>query len=105
MDEGLTHAPGVIDKLLGFARKQQVGRGPVDLNEAVDPVQRLVVLRPGAQGHHPGTGPGAGPARRCTADHQLIQEVIMNLLINAIDAVDERRLDRGRDAVRGLTRW
>jgi len=88
MDEGLTHASGVSDKLLGFARKQQAGQAPVDLNETVAAVHRLVTfnlerkkvtleldLEPDL------------PA--IMADGQLTQEVFMNLLLNAVDAVDE----------------
>jgi len=89
MDEGLGHTAGIIEKLLGFARKQQAGMGPVDINEAIETVQRLVGfnlerksvvldldLEPGL------------PA--VSADRQLIQEVIMNLVLNAVDAVQEK---------------
>ena len=93
MDEGLTHASGVIDKLLGFVRKQQTGMAPVDLNETVAAVRRLVAynlerkdvtldleLEPDL------------PA--VLADRQLAQEVFMNLLLNAVDAVEQGGLIR-----------
>jgi len=88
MDEGLTHAGSVIDKLLGFARKQQTGMGPVDLNEAVEAVGRLVAFDVGRKNIV--LELGLEPALpTVTADRQLIQEVIMNLVLNAVDAVYE----------------
>lgn len=88
MDEGLTSASGVIGKLLGFARKQQSGPGPVQLNEAVATVGRLVSFNLERRGvaldldldPDLPTVPGDG---------QLLQEVIMNLLLNAGDASAE----------------
>jgi len=100
MDEGLNHAAGVIDKLLGYARKQQAGREPLDLNEPVAAVRRLVsfdlqrknvALEMALDPHLPAV----------TADHQLIQEVFMNLLINAVDAVDEGGVIRITTRARG----
>jgi len=88
MDEGLTHAAGVIDKLLGFARKQQTGMGPVDLNEAVAAVDRLVAFDLGRKNItlELNLEPTLPPVQ---ADRQLIQEVVMNLVLNAADASDE----------------
>jgi two-component system, NtrC family, sensor kinase len=88
MDEGMEQAASIITKLLGFARKQQPSRVPVSLNAVVRTVARLlsfdlarkrIVLELGlADGLPPVTG-----------DSQLLQEVVMNLLLNAIDAVAE----------------
>jgi two-component system NtrC family sensor kinase len=88
MDEGLTSASGVITKLLGFARKQQTGTGPVSLNEAVTTVQRLVSFNLERKGVTLNTNldPDLPTVR---GDRQLLQEVIMNLLINASDASTE----------------
>ena len=100
MDEGLTHASGVIQKLLGFARKQQAGMGPVDINEPVEAVQRLVAfnlerkkitLEMDLEPDLP----------LVSADRQLIQEVIMNLMLNAIDAVQENGFIRVATLSRG----
>lgn len=89
MDEGLTHASGVIDKLLGFVRKQQTGKGPVNFNEAVEAVQRLVAFN--LERKNITLEMALDPeARHVSADRQLIQEVIMNLVLNAVDAVDEQ---------------
>jgi signal transduction histidine kinase len=89
MDEGLTHASGVIDKLLGFVRKQQAGMGPVDLNEAIEAVRRLVAFN--LERKNISLEVDLDPELPLvSADRQLIQEVMMNLLLNAVDAVDEQ---------------
>jgi two-component system, NtrC family, sensor kinase len=87
MDEGMEQAASVITKLLGFARKQQPSRVPISLNAVVRTVARLlsfdlarkrIVLELRLQDDLPPV----------TGDSQLLQEVVMNLLLNAIDAVD-----------------
>lgn len=93
MDEGLTSASGVIDKLLGFARKQQTDPGPVNLNDAVAAVQRLVEFNLTRKGITLELDLAAD-LPMVLADRQLMQEVIMNLLINAIDAEQENGLIR-----------
>jgi len=87
MDEGLTHATGVIEKLLGFARKQQAEQGPVNVNEAMESVQRLIAFN--VERKHVDLVTDLDPGLPVVlADRQLLQEVFMNLLLNAIDAVD-----------------
>jgi len=88
MDEGLTHATAFIDKLLGFARRQQAAPEPLDLNEAVDSVHRLVSYSADRKSVRLTTDldPALPPVR---ADRQLMVEVVMNLLLNAVDAVDQ----------------
>jgi signal transduction histidine kinase len=88
MEEGLAHASGVLEKLLGFARKQQAALGPVDLNEAVESAQRLITFdidrkRAALELQ---LQPDLPPV---LADRQLILEVILNLLLNALDASEE----------------
>ncbi len=86
MNEGLTHIETVVQKLLGFARKQSRSLEPVDVNEAVKRVvqllefrlqQKQVTLELHLQEDLP-------PIK---ADYHLIQEVFMNLLLNSYDAV------------------
>jgi two-component system, NtrC family, sensor kinase len=89
MDEGLSHASGVIEKLLGFARKQQSGLAPLVLNDAVDSVVRLVHFKLGRKNITLEIDL-AENLPSVQADRQLIQEVIMNLLINAVDAVPDQ---------------
>ena len=93
MDEGAAHASNVIDKLLGFSRKRQAGFEAMDLNNAVESVLRLVSFDIERKGLVLETSldPNLPPIM---ADRQLIQEVAMNLLINAVDAVEDRgRID------------
>ncbi|MBK6898626.1 MAG: hypothetical protein IPH09_04935 [bacterium] len=87
MDEGMEQAASIVKKLLGFARKQAPAREAVDLNAAVASVTRLlsfdlerrgVELRLDLQPDLPAI----------TGDAQLLQEVLMNLLLNAADAAD-----------------
>lgn len=88
MDEGLTSASAVIKKLLGFARKQQTGSRWVHLNTEVNSVQRLLAFDMERKGISLETQLDPDlPAVK--ADRQLLQEVIMNLLINATDASSE----------------
>ncbi len=93
MDEGLTNASGVINKLLGFARKQQTDPGPVNLNDAVLAVQRLVEFNLNRKGI--GLELELDPQLpNVVADRQLMQEVIMNLVLNAIDTGEKDSLIR-----------
>lgn len=89
MDEGLTSASNVLQKLLGFARKQAAGPEPVALNDAVASVERLVSFNMERKGLRLRTALAAD-LPPVMADPQLAQEVVMNLLINAIDASFER---------------
>jgi two-component system, NtrC family, sensor kinase len=103
MDEGMEQAASVITKLLGFARNQQPVQVEVRMNAVVTTVARLlsfdlerkrVRLELDLQEDLPPV----------TGDSQLLQEVLMNLMLNGIDAVDEgghvavltRRDDEGR---------
>ena len=106
MDEGMEQAASVITKLLGFARKQQPARTPVSMNTVVRTVARLLSFDLGRKGivlemHLQDDLPSV------TGDSQLLQEVMMNLLLNSIDAVGEhgyirvctRTADEGRVGV------
>lgn len=88
MDEGMTSASNVLQKLLGFARQQAAGPEPVQWNDAVETVERLVSFNMERKGLRLRTrlDPELPPVM---TDPQLAQEVVMNLLINAIDASPE----------------
>ena len=88
MDEGMEQAASVIAKLLGFARKQKSVRAPVALGDVVRSVVRLLEFDFGRKRvtlelDLPDDLPPV------TGDTQLLQEVVMNLLINSLDAIDE----------------
>lgn len=100
MDEGLTHASGVIDKLLGFVRKQQAGMGPVNINEAIEAVRRLVAFNLERKNVTLELDLDLD-LPLVSADRQLIQEVIMNLVLNAVDAVEKDGFIRVTTAARG----
>ena len=87
MDEGLSHVADVVQKLLDFARKQQPGRQQMSTNEAIGAVARLAsfdIERKGAR-----LDLDLAPdLPLLQADPQLIREVCMNLVLNAVDAVE-----------------
>jgi signal transduction histidine kinase len=86
MDEGLAHVSDVVQKLLGFARKQQPGARPMRLNEAVETVVRLASFDVDRKGVRLELAL-AEDLPDVQADPQLVREVCMNLLLNAVDAV------------------
>jgi len=88
MDEGLSSASGVIRKLLGFSRKQQTGPGLISLNDAAITVQKLVSFNMDRKKITLVTELDPD-LPEVMADRQLIQEVVMNLLLNAVDASAE----------------
>ncbi|PID81766.1 hypothetical protein CSB20_01320 [bacterium DOLZORAL124_64_63] len=102
MEEGLAHAADVIEKLLGFARKQAVGLKAVVLNDSTEAVLRLINFRLERDGARILTDlPPDLPL--VMADPQLLQEVIMNLLINAADAVGKGGCIQVRTRAQGET--
>ncbi len=87
IDEGLSQIETIVKKLLNFARKERTTFRAVHLNKEIELVlslleyrlnEKQVRIRSDLQKNLP-------PIK---ADAQLIQEVLMNLLINALDAVD-----------------
>ncbi|MBP1655930.1 MAG: hypothetical protein H6Q31_531 [Bacteroidetes bacterium] len=99
MKEGVDYIETVVQKLLGFARQQPAAMQAVDINAILDSVVRLLDFTiqrrkvrlellldrsiPGLRG-----------------DPQLLSEVMMNILLNAIDAVEER----GHITIRSMAR-
>jgi signal transduction histidine kinase len=88
MDEGITYVENVIQKLLGFARQKSKETESVDLNEIIIKVTQLLdykirqkqILFSFSQFEN---------LPVIKADPVLLQEVIMNLLINSLDAVND----------------
>jgi two-component system, NtrC family, sensor kinase len=86
--EGMEYIETVVQKLLGFARRQPAAMQAVNMNRIVEKVVRLldynfrrrqIDVRLQLNPSVPDV-PG---------DPQLLSEVVMNLLMNAIDAVEE----------------
>ena len=88
MDDGMKQAASVITKLLGFARKQEPARTPVDLNAVIRTVTRLLLFDVERKGITLDMDLQED-LPEVTGDSQLLQEVLMNLLLNSIDAVDD----------------
>jgi signal transduction histidine kinase len=89
INEGMNYIENVIKKLLGFARQQTQITDSLNVNEMIDNVyklleyklkQKLAVVTLNLLEDIPSI----------SADNQLIQEVIMNILINAYDAISEK---------------
>lgn len=89
INEGMNYIENVIKKLLGFARQQTQITDSLNINEMIENVYKLleyklkqkqVVVNLNLLEDIP----------PISADNQLIQEVIMNILINAYDAVAEK---------------
>jgi two-component system NtrC family sensor kinase len=95
IDEGLAHVDMVVQKLLQFARKQGERALPVDVNAGIRTVLSLLDyrLKERRVDLQLELDPALPPV---VADPQLLQEVFMNLLLNAFDAAEEG----GRVAVR-----
>lgn len=87
IDESLGHMESVVQKLLGFARHRPVAFQQVDLNEQVRKVLDLLAfqLREKEVETQVALDPETLPLH---ADAAMIQEMLMNLLLNSIDAVD-----------------
>jgi PAS domain S-box-containing protein len=79
----------IVQGLLSFARQSSQSRGPVDLNQIVDDTLLLVEKQAAKE--------GVTLARRLTpglppiqGDPTALEQVLMNLILNARDAVDRR---------------
>jgi len=87
IDEGLNHIETIVKKLLNFSRKDNANFRSVYLNKEVELVLSLLEYRLNEkQIQIHSELQNKLPA--IEADTQLIQEILMNLLINALDAVD-----------------
>jgi signal transduction histidine kinase len=88
MDEGITYIENVIYKLLGFARQKSKEAESIDLNDIIMKTIQLLDYKI-RQKHILLTFVPLEKLPVIKADPVLMQEVIMNLLINSLDAVNE----------------
>src|SRR5688572_28060691 len=86
--EATGSAAEIIDRLRGIARKRPLEPQPVDLNELVAGVTRLVSadalrrrVRVGMESN--------GPLPKIPADRISLQHVVLNLVMNAMEAMDQ----------------
>jgi len=88
INEGLDHIEIIVQKLLGFAHQQSKVVGTVNVNAGIEKVLQLLEYRL-TQKHVLITKNLDKELPAIYADEQLIQEVLMNLLLNAMDAVTD----------------
>ncbi len=87
IDEGINNIELIVKKLLGFARQKSDSNEPVNLAATLSKVLSLLDYRLNQK--------RAEIKRECddkvvvNADEQLLQEVFMNILLNALDAINE----------------
>jgi len=89
VNEGMDYIENVVQKLLGFARKQSTTLETIDINDLISKVVRLLEYKLKQKNIELTLTLKEGlPVFK--ADSQLIQEVIMNLLMNSLDAVSSK---------------
>ncbi len=88
IDEGISNIELIVKKLLGFARQKGENNEAVKITENVEKVLSLLEFRLNQKFVKVTRNYSAKPCVK--GDAQLLQEVFMNLIINALDAVDER---------------
>ena len=89
INEGMNYIENVIKKLLGFARQQTQITDSLNINELIENVYKLLEYK-FKQKQVVVTQNLLEDIPAISADNQLIQEVIMNILINAYDAISEK---------------
>ena len=91
--EGTERVSGVVSKLLDFVRRGERRAAPVDLAEVIESV--LPIVRPKARGRAD-LVTELGPVPPVRGDAQLLGHVVLNLIINAIEALPEQGEARNR---------
>ncbi len=88
IDEGITNIELIVKKLLGFARQKGSNNELVDINESINKVISLLEYR--LQQKNINIIRQFGQNAFTKADGQLLQEVFMNIILNALDASPEK---------------
>jgi len=89
INDGMNYIENVIKKLLGFARQQTQITDSLNINEMIVNVYKLLEYKL-KQKQAVVTLNLSDDISTISADNQLIQEVIMNILFNAYDAISEK---------------
>ena len=86
IDDAASSAAGLIRQLLTFSRRQPVSPELLDLNTVIGGLDRL--LRGSLRGHHTLVLAPSPSSCWLLADRGQLEQVLMNLVINARDALD-----------------
>ncbi len=87
INEGITNIELIVKKLLGFARQKGKSDEEINIRENIDKVLSLLEYR--LKQKKINLVRNYVSEARVKADAQLLQEVFMNIIINALDAVEE----------------
>ena len=83
----LSHGNSLIRQLLAFARQQKVEPEPIDLNAAVEGMDRFIQMSLSADiAVELDLADGLWP---CTADRGMLEAALLNLVVNAQDAMPD----------------
>jgi PAS domain S-box-containing protein len=97
---GDDHRAGeVIDRLRAFLKRREIERHPVDFGSLAS--ETITLVRPDAERRGVRLGLQAGaPLRPVLGDRVQLQQVLLNLLLNAMDAVEGKPRGERRVSVR-----
>ena len=86
IQEGIERIRSIVDRVNNFTRTENIERGPVDLNRAVQSTIDLVKSRLGNQITIDTT---LNEVPELFGNLNELKQVVLNLLINALDAIDD----------------
>jgi len=92
-------ASDVIRRLRALLAKHETAREPLDINETIDEVQHLLAAEIRRRGVEVETAFDAG-LPKVFGDRVQLQQVLLNLIVNAMDAVADAPAGRRRVTVR-----
>ncbi|MBO4344634.1 MAG: hypothetical protein J5833_02690, partial [Victivallales bacterium] len=98
IDAATTRASVLTSQLLGFARKGNYCPAPIEISTMLQQVSNLFKTTLRGVTFKDLVEPGLLPIR---ADSTQLQQVILNLLINARDAIEEHHVDNPKIVLRG----
>jgi len=87
INEGIENIENVVNKLLGFARQQPTSENIININYAIEKVTGLFDYRLKAKNINVNLNLMSN-LPKVKIDYHLFQEVVMNLLLNAADAIE-----------------